>query len=161
MADIKAIFAFALGNGYITSNPMTGIKPLRKSVKRPDPITREEFPRLIAACATKQNANMWTIAILTGLRHGELCALAWEDIDLIVKRLTVSRNLTPQGLFTPPKTEAGKRTIGLTDAAVIALKEQMQLTRMFPQASFAFHTESLVKKSKMPRRLCSTHQLTR
>ena len=146
MADLKAIFDFAIGNGYITSSPMNGIKPLKKSVKRPDPISREEFPRLIAACATRQNANMWTIAILTGLRHGELCALAWEDIDLVAKRLTVSRNLTQQGLFTPPKTEAGKRTVNLSDAAVSAFKEQMQITRMFPQTTFTFNTREFGEK---------------
>lgn len=140
MADLKAIFEFAHGNGYISANPMTGIKPLKKSVKRPDPITREEFPRLIAACPTPQNANMWTIAILTGIRHGEMCALAWEDVDLVAKTITIRRNLTPQGLFTPPKTEAGNRTICLTNAAVMALKSQMALTRMFPPASFECHT---------------------
>jgi len=140
MSDLKAIFAFAHGNGYIEANPMTGIKPLKKSNKRPDPITREEFPRFIAGCSTRQNANMWSLAILTGLRHGEICALAWEDIDLEAKTIIVSRNLTPQGLFTPPKTEAGNRVICMIDAAVEVLRDQRELTRMYPPPSFAFHT---------------------
>jgi len=140
MSDLKAIFAFAHGNGYIEANPMTGIKPLKKSIKRPDPITREEFPRLIAGCPTRQNANMWSLAILTGLRHGEICALAWEDIDLEAKTITVSRNLTPQDLFTPPKTEAGNRVICMIDAAVEVLRDQRQLTRMYPPTPFALHT---------------------
>lgn len=146
MADLKAIMEFAHGNGYIDSNPMTAIKPLKKSIKRPDPITREEFPRFITCCPTQQNANMWKIAILTGLRHGELCALAWEDIDLVAKTLTVSRNLTAQGLFTPPKTEAGQRKVCLVDAAVEALRDQMQLTRMYPQETFIFHTREYGEK---------------
>ncbi len=140
MADLKAIFAFAHGNGYVSANPMTGIKPLKKSNKRPDPITREEFPRLINGCNNQQNANMWSLAIMTGLRHGELCALSWEDIDLEAGTLSVSRSLTPQGIFTPPKTEAGIRTICLMDAAIEILRNQRQLTRMFPQTSFIFHT---------------------
>ncbi len=52
-----------------------------------------------------------------------ICALAWEDVDLEAKKLTVSRNLTPQGLFTPPKTEAGNRVICLIDAAVDILRD--------------------------------------
>ena len=140
MSDLKAIFAFAHGNGYIEANPMTGIKPLKKSNKRPDPITRDEFPRLIAGCRTRQTANMWSLAIMTGLRHGELCALAWEDVDLEAKTITVSRNLTPQGIFTPPKTEAGIRVISMIDAAVEVLRDQRQLTRMYPQIAFTFHT---------------------
>jgi integrase len=122
MADLKAIFAFAHGNGYIEGNPKTGIKPPKKSNKRPDPIAREEYPRLITACSTRQTANMWSLAILTESRHGKMCALAWEDIDLEAKKLTVSRNLTPQGVFTPPKTEAGNRAICLMDAAVDILR---------------------------------------
>ena len=83
---------------------------------------------------------MWSLAILTGLRHGEICALAWEDIDLEAKTITVSRNLTPQGLFTLPKTEAGNRVICMINAAVEVLRDQRELTRMYPPTSFAFHT---------------------
>ncbi|WP_338637887.1 site-specific integrase [Erwinia persicina] len=109
--------------------------------KKPDPITRDEFPRLINGCKTRQTANLWTIAILTGLRHGELCALAWEDIDMVAKTITVTRSLTSQGLFTPPKTEAGNnRVISLVDAAVAALRDQMELTRMLSPTPFEFHT---------------------
>ncbi|MFC0141579.1 site-specific integrase [Erwinia mallotivora] len=79
--------------------------------------------------------------MLPGLRHGELCALAWEDIGLTAKTITVTRNLTSQGLFTPPKTEAGtNRVVGLVDAAVAALRDQLELTRMYPQSKFDFHT---------------------
>ncbi|MDU5780275.1 MAG: site-specific integrase [Pantoea sp.] len=156
MSDLKAIFAFAYGNGYIEENPMTGIKPLKKSNKRPDPITREEFPRLIAGCSTRQNANMWSLAILTGMRHGEICALAWEDIDLEAKTITVSRNLTPQGLFTPPKTEAGNRVINMLYAAAEVLRDQRELTRMYPQTPFTFHTRDLVSESRSRKHSSST-----
>lgn len=146
---------------------MTGIKPLKKSNKRPDPITREEFPRLIAGCSTRQNANTWSLAILTGLRHGEICALAWEDIDLEAKTITVSRNLTPQGLFTPPKTEAGNRVIFLIDAAAEVLRNQRELTRMYPQTPFTFHTKEYgegtddqkIRIQRQPR--CSKRQVRR
>lgn len=141
MADLKGLFAFAHGNGYVDANPMSQINPLKKSSKKPDPITRDEFPRLINGCKTRQTANLWTIAILTGLRHGELCALAWEDIDMVAKTITVTRSLTSQGLFTPPKTEAGNnRVISLVDAAVTALRDQMELTRMLSPTPFEFNT---------------------
>lgn len=141
MADLKGLFAFAHSNGYINTNPMSSINPLKKSSKKPDPITREEFPRLINGCKTRQTANLWTVAILTGLRHGELCALAWEDVDMVAKTITVTRSLTSQGRFTPPKTDAGNnRVISLVDAAVAALRDQMQLTRLLSPTPFEFHT---------------------
>jgi integrase len=95
---------------------------------------------LIKIRAVSETANMWALAIVTGLRYCKICALAWEDVDLEAKTLTVSRNLTPQGLFTPPKTEAGNRVICLIDAAVDILRDQRELTRMYPQTSFNFHT---------------------
>lgn len=29
-----------------------------------------------------QSQNLWKFAVYSGLRHGELAALAWEDVDL-------------------------------------------------------------------------------
>ena len=49
------IFQFAVENGYISRSPMTGVAPLRESRPDPDPITREEFPRLIDACHHQQS----------------------------------------------------------------------------------------------------------
>ncbi|WP_082103749.1 site-specific integrase [Erwinia tracheiphila] len=91
---------------------------------------RDEFQRLIAGCSTRQLANFWAIAIYTGLKHGELCALTWEDIDTHRWTITVMRNLTKLGDFTPPKTEAGRRCVHLIDAAKDIIRDQMELTRM-------------------------------
>lgn len=60
---------------------------------------------------------------------------------MVAKTITVTRSLTSQGLFTPPKTEAGNnRVISLVDAAVAALRDQMELTRMLSPTPFEFHT---------------------
>ncbi|PSW62681.1 hypothetical protein C0W54_03915 [Photobacterium kishitanii] len=99
----------------------------------PDPLEREEFERLISHQAiSHQTANLWTIAVYTGLRHGELCSLAWEDIDLENKTLTVKRNLTNQNRFKVPKTRAGERTINLLSPAIAALKQQKALSFLRP-----------------------------
>lgn len=47
---------------------------------------------------------MWQFAINTGLRHGELAALSWDDVDLVSGTVHVQRNLTKLGDFVPPKT---------------------------------------------------------
>jgi len=146
MGDLFGLLKFAYSNGYIDANPMANISPLKRVNKKPDPISKEEFPRLINACKSRQIANLWSLAILTGMRHGELCALAWEDIDLVAKTITVRRNLTSQGLFTPPKTESGNRVLGIVDAAVAVLRDQLEITRMFPQSAFEFHTREFGQK---------------
>lgn len=73
---------------------------------------------------------MVIFAVNTGVRHGELSALSWEDVDTVNWTVTVSRNYSLKGNFTPPKTNAGIRTIQLTQPAIDALKAQMPLTRM-------------------------------
>lgn len=95
----------------------------------------------ICAVATMspRYALLWTTAIFTGLRHGELTALAWEDVDLDKGELHVRRNQTNEGLFVPPKTEAGIRTVTLLEPALNALREQFKLTGALSKTEITFH----------------------
>ncbi|MDN2486375.1 site-specific integrase [Kosakonia sacchari] len=136
---LGGMFRFAKQNGYIERNPFDGIDPLRKIKAEPDPLTRDEYHRLLEACPSEQIMNLWILAVNTGLRHGEICALAWEDIDLKKGTITVSRNIAIKGHFTPPKTECGNREIILTEAAMQALKSQMAYTRMGKQHHIDVH----------------------
>ncbi|HBC1013483.1 TPA: site-specific integrase, partial [Escherichia coli] len=82
----------------------------------------------------QQTRNLWTLAVYTGIRHGELVSLAWEDIDLKSGTLTIRRNYTKIGEFTLPKTESGTdRVIHLVKPAVDALKSQAEMTRLGKQ----------------------------
>ena len=65
------------------------------------------------------------LAVTAGLRQGELLALKWQDIDLENATLGVRRTVTKSCghlLLGEPKTKASRRTIGLTGAAVRALR---------------------------------------
>jgi integrase len=132
MSDIYSLFKFAHENGYADRNIVSSLSPLKKDKPKPDPLTRDEFHRFSASCNSRQIRNLWSLAVYTGLRHGELCALAWEDIDLQAGLITVRRNLTVLGDFTPPKTNAGERKVYLIRAAAEILRDQMELTRMHP-----------------------------
>jgi len=50
------------------------------------------------------------LALLTGLRRGELFALRWWDIDEVNRSLRV-RTAVYEGVFDDPKTTASLRTI--------------------------------------------------
>jgi integrase len=131
MTTIAGMFQFATDHGYLEANPFNGLKPLKKARAEPDPLTRDEFIRLIDACRHQQTKNLWSLAVYTGLRHGELVALAWEDIDLTAGTITVRRNYTKLGEFTLPKTEASTdRVVHLIQPAISILKNQAELTRL-------------------------------
>lgn len=134
MTTTSGMFQFAEENGYIQSNPFSSITPLKKSRLEPDPLSREEFVRIIEACHHQQIKNLWSLAVYTGVRHGELVSLAWEDVDLKAGTMTIRRNRTSKGEFTLPKTDAGTdRVIHLIQPAIEALKNQAGLTRLGTQ----------------------------
>lgn len=134
MLITSIMFQFAAESGYIATSPFAGISPLKKSRVDPDPLTRDEFTRLIDACRHQQIKNMWSLAVYTGLRHGELVALAWEDIDLKAGTLMVRRNHTLTKEFTLPKTDAGTdRVIFLIQPAIDVLRSQAGITRLGKQ----------------------------
>jgi len=70
------------------------------------------------------------IALLTGLRRGELLALRWSDADLDQRTLAVRRSLETAkdavgraiARFKAPKTEKSQRIVALPGAAVTALR---------------------------------------
>ncbi|MHB2240825.1 Arm DNA-binding domain-containing protein [Pseudomonas monsensis] len=95
--------------------------------REPDPLTKEEFNLLISkGCLHIQDVAAVTLAVYTGLRPGELCALAVEDIDLVKGQIHVTRAITASGTFKIPKT--GKpRTVLLMPPAIDACKELLKL----------------------------------
>ena len=63
-----------------------------------------------------------------------MVSLAWEDIDLKAGTMTIRRNYTKLGDFTPPKTEAGTdRVVHLIKPAIDALRNQAEMTRLGKQ----------------------------
>ena len=56
------------------------------------------------------------LALLTGVRRGELFALRWRDLD-ISRQCLIIREAVYEGTFSTPKTTAGLRTIPLSSVA--------------------------------------------
>ncbi len=70
------------------------------------------------------------LALYTGMRLGEICALRWDCVDLEAGQLhvcaTVSSNRDGVCTVTPPKSEASDRWLPLTQKLTQALKNQKQ-----------------------------------
>jgi integrase len=73
-----------------------------------------------------QFAALWRLALLTGLRRGELLGLKWADLDLAQGKLTVKRSLSRgrggSYTFGAPKTAQGKRTLDIQRSVVASLQ---------------------------------------
>ncbi|HHN5943462.1 TPA: DUF3596 domain-containing protein [Klebsiella pneumoniae] len=138
---------FAHQSKFVSHAAYENIRPLKKEKTVPDPLLHDEYELFINAI-TEYHARIWRVAIFTGLRHGEICALAWEDVDLQNGKIYVSRNVTQKGTFCPPKTKAGVRTITLLKPALEALREQFELTGHLDATNIIFHHREIGKSEQ-------------
>ena len=97
--------------------------------------TEKRAPRTLSAEQAKLFLNsiddhrwypIYVLAIMTGMRKGEILGLHWEDVDLNNGTLSIKHTLvTVQGrsFLSQPKSENARRTITLPDAALQILKD--------------------------------------
>lgn len=70
--------------GWIVDNPMARVAKERENKGRNRFLSLEEKDRLLEACRSSCNSYLFPIvliAILTGMRYGEIIHLEWSDID--------------------------------------------------------------------------------
>lgn len=88
-----------------------------------------EVQRLIMVGWDDRIGVLVYLAVVTGMRLGELLGLRWSDVDWERGAVSVSRQLVRlrQGgglAFTPVKTKSGSRLVMLGDDGLAALREQ-------------------------------------
>jgi integrase len=88
-------------------------------------LTPEEVKRLLRVVKGSKFEVLYILAIITGMRQGELLGLKWGDIDLDEGTSRVRRTLW-EGKITSPKTAKAHRSIRLTGLARGAHKQQQQ-----------------------------------
>jgi integrase len=117
LAPVRALFATALEEGLIRSNPATGIRLPRPAADEAEEeeskaLTEEQLGQVIAASPPEWRTFVRFLAE-TGLRVGEAIALRWSDVDLGRRRVNVRRRFY-KGDLAPPKSRYGKRTVPLS-----------------------------------------------
>ena len=103
----SALFGKAIEWGYLTDNPVRGIKT-RKAVKRDRFISANELPRFFAAVADEPNAvvrDYFLLSLLTGARRSNVLAMRWSDVDLqeAIWRIPRTKNGDPQNVTLSPE----------------------------------------------------------
>jgi len=109
--------AVAVDWELIAGNPADRVKPPRVVANEVEILTEDQVGRVLAALRGRALYAIVALALATGLRRGELLALAWDHVDLDTAKLRVERSLeqTKAGLeFKPPKTRHGRRSVALS-----------------------------------------------
>ena len=127
LATFAGFLAWCENNSYCRKGLSSACIRFAMIGREPDPLTKGEFEELLTkGCLHPQDSAAITLAVYTGLRPGEMCALAVEDIDLTNGQINITRAITAEGTFKVPKT--GKpRAVLLMPPAVDACKILMGL----------------------------------
>lgn len=78
--------------GWMQENPMRKISKPKESRGRDRFLSTGEIERLLGACQESKNKNLYyivSIALVTGMRYGEIVNLAWQDVDFEGRFLTL------------------------------------------------------------------------
>jgi len=108
----------------------------------------DEAMRSLAACAGHRLENLFVLALLTGMREGELLGLRWADIHWDANMLMVLSNVVwvrGTAHHGTPKRERSKRPVPLVPWAVEVLRrQQVQQAAERQQAGGEWHDLDLV-----------------
>lgn len=123
----------AIDTNLITKNVAKQINTVitKEEKKERRVLTVSETEEFLEKAKNTYYYNLFILALETGMRIGELCALTWDDVDFEKKVLYVKHTLcyfSKNGKYVfemhDTKTVNGKRIIPLTAKAIKALKSQ-------------------------------------
>jgi len=123
---LNQAFEQAINNELVYKNPCRGTSIPKKEARKSRALTVGEQQIFEEACTQTTFHDFFIFLLNTGLRCGEGIALAWDDIDMQAKTLTVNKNITTivnrddassakhVRIVQTTKTESGRREIPLS-----------------------------------------------
>lgn len=129
LSCLSVFLKWLFDEGY-TSEDFSKIKRVKQPKIDPDPFTHDEYELAISNCKYQQHKNIITVMAYTGLRTGEICGLAWQDIDIENGTMCVSRSVSSRnGKYNLKTTKTDKdRIVYLLPPALEAIKSQREFT---------------------------------
>ena len=106
----SGVFGKAVEWGFLDYNPAQGVKVAGKKVSRDRFLQADELPRFFAAVAEEEPImrDFILLALLTGARRANLCAMHWRELDLSAGawRIPRTKNDEPQTVTLCPEAVA-------------------------------------------------------
>ncbi|HEX6312317.1 MAG TPA: tyrosine-type recombinase/integrase, partial [Acidimicrobiia bacterium] len=120
---LRAIFNYAVNSDLIGRSPCRGIKlPTPQAIDCH--VVDGDAPAALAE-ATGEYRPMVYLGAVLGLRWAECAGLRVGRLDLLRSTLTVAEQLDRDGRTAPPKSAAGRRTLGVPSWLVEMLGEHL------------------------------------
>lgn len=120
---VRCVFQFAVDANLIQRNPAPKMK-IKLGEKLKEVLTEEQV-KIFLARAKEMNVEWyphWTLAVMTGLRSGELYALTWEKVNLEERLIKVDCAWNSKDGFKSTKS-GDDRTVEIAPPLLTLLKE--------------------------------------
>lgn len=139
-AKLSTLLNHAFELGLVLENPVAKTKPMTNFQEQPsvvqEPWTLEESKAALAAFSGHWLLGFVTIALLTGMRKGEILALTWRDLDFEKRTIRVNKSRGERRAVTPAghiqvviaesqtKTRSSNRTLFMPDQIFTLMKNK-------------------------------------
>ncbi|MDR0513726.1 MAG: site-specific integrase [Coriobacteriaceae bacterium] len=122
---VRQVLSHAALMGHVGCDPCAHVRPPVADTDERVPLApgraRALADALVAGAPSAVKAA-GLLALSCGLRRGEACALRWDDVDLAIPSVTVSRAVSgPMRRLRAPKSRAGRMTVPVPPGAATAL----------------------------------------
>ena len=126
---LNAMFNQAVRWNLLDRNPNTNARKPKKEKIEKKFYDNNQVNAMLKALEKENNYKYKALIILaldSGARRAEICALRWKDLDFTTKSLSITKSLkVVNGIVDEknPKTESSNRTIVLSSKTIEVLKE--------------------------------------
>lgn len=122
------IFQMAVNRGWITRNPVTGLKRHKPAKRVPKTLTRQQVAQVLQAAAGSDLLPVIALALYCGLRRGEIAGLHWDCVNYddgeILVRHAVDQ--TSRGLALKPPKNGNERVVPMGPQLARVLRHHQQ-----------------------------------
>jgi integrase len=138
--------------GLVARNVCDLVSPPRKVRREMQALTPEQVKRFLEAIKGHRLEALFTLALATGMRRGEILGLKWQDINFKEGMLQVRRVLSrlPQlmgkgDVEAEPKTNKSRRSIVLPTFVLAALQQhRLDQQKLKAAVGADWHDQDLV-----------------
>lgn len=131
LVTVKAFISWLYKMEYIDRDLSSILTKVKESPSDIQPFSIDEINHILAKCRQIQHRNMITLLLYTGIRSGEICALAWEDVNFDNRVIHIRRSTYDDRGLKTTKTDK-ERFVDLMPPAIEALKAQRHLSYLYP-----------------------------
>jgi integrase len=125
---VSKVFSFGMDFGIIKGmqvSPLAGIQFPKVEEKKPEILTLDQIRQLLKLARDLEHPwyPVWSMALLTGCRNGELFALLWSDLDFENKIISLTKSYNTRMRATKSTKSGYWRTIPISSELETMLKE--------------------------------------